>query len=561
MNALAGISTLDRDKYFSAVTTTTFDVLVIGGGIMGAGIALDAATRGLKVLLVEKQDFAAGTSSRSTKLIHGGLRYLKNFEIGLVRTVASERKVLHRNAPHLVLPEPMLIPILKNASYGYWATKAGLTLYDFLGNVEAPERHRMLDKKATVNQEPLLNPEKLQGAGCFVEFRTDDGRLTMEVLKTARNSGAVCLNYCELNCFTYDEEKQLNGAELQDKLTGNNYLVKAQCVINATGPWSAKLMQQDDQKRISELIHTKGVHLVVPFQKFPLKQSVYFDIPGGRMLFAIPRYDVTYLGTTDTPFTGNLENPTVEKEDVTYLLAEINNMFSGVNLKASDVVSSWAGVRVLLYEANKKPSEISRKDEIFTSASGLITVAGGKLTGYRKLAEQVVNKTLEMHFPENRQTSRTAKIKLAGGDFENADAVKAFLKSCQEIAHIHKYVPETMAYLVRTYGINTKAILKEACRLKAENLAPENRLLQAEICYTIQNEGVTNLSDFLIRRTGKLYFERETIAAILPTVKAAFQKILNLGNDEIEKQETEFQKHYEAAVAFKNESKNAMVSA
>ncbi|MBK0402762.1 glycerol-3-phosphate dehydrogenase/oxidase [Adhaeribacter sp. BT258] len=561
MNAPAGISTLDRVKIFSEITIKTFDILVIGGGIMGAGIALDAASRGLRVLLVEKQDFAAGTSSRSTKLIHGGLRYLKNFELGLVRTVARERKVLNRNAPHLVMPEPMLIPILKNASYGYWATKAGLTLYDLLGNVETPERHRMLDKTQTLAQEPLLNPEKLQGAGCFVEYRTDDGRLTMEVLKTAHTFGATCLNYCELRHFTYNEEKRITGAALQDKLTGKNYQIKATCVINATGPWSAKIMQQDQPEKLPELVHTKGVHLVVPFEKFPLKQAVYFDIPGGRMLFAIPRQGVTYFGTTDTPFTGNLEKPRVEKEDVAYLLAEVNKMFTGLDLKPGDVISSWAGVRVLLYEAGKKPSEISRKDEIFISASGLITVAGGKLTGYRKLAEQVVNKALEKYFPENRQPSGTAKIKLSGGDFENAAAVKGFLKSCQEIGQLHKYPSESLAYLVRNYGTNTKAVLKEACRLKAENLDPETRLLQAEICYTIQNEGVTSLSDFLIRRTGKLYFERGQIIAILPAVKAAFQKILTLGNGILANQESEFMEQFEAAVAFKNESKNAMVSA
>ena len=527
---------------------------------MGAGIALDAASRGLKVLLLEKQDFAASTSSRSTKLIHGGLRYLKNLELGLVRTVARERKVLNRNAPHLVMPEPMLLPILKTAPYGYWATKAGLTLYDLLGNVEAPERHQMLDKQETIAREPLLNPEELLGAGCFVEYRTDDGRLTMEVLKTARKFGATCLNYCELLRFTYEAER-ISGAEIQDKLTGKNHVVKATCVINATGPWSAKIMQQDQPEKLPELMHTKGVHLVVPFQKFPLKQSVYFDIPGGRMLFAIPRQHVTYFGTTDTPFTGNLEKPKVEKEDVTYLLSAVNQMFSGLDLKAEDVVSSWAGVRVLLYEAGKKPSEISRKDEIFVSDSGLITVAGGKLTGYRKLAEEVVNKALQMHFPENRQASGTARLKLSGGDFENAAAVKAFLKSCQEIAQLHKYPSESMVNLVRTYGTNTKAILKEACRLKAENLDPETRLLQAEICYTIQNEGVTNLSDFLIRRTGKLYFEREKITALLPAVKTAFQKILHLENAEIIRQENEFREQYEAAVAFKNEPENAMVSA
>lgn len=551
MQVSEGISTLNRDNLFREIATTSYDVLIIGGGIMGAGIALDAAARNLKVLLVEKQDFAAGTSSRSTKLIHGGLRYLKNLEFGLVREVASERKILHRNAPHLVVPEPMLLPVFKNSGYGYFATAAGLMLYDWLGNVEKPERNRMLRRAATLQQEPLLDPENLKGAGRFYEYRTDDARLTLEVLKTACQYGAMCLNYTDFTSFAYNSDNKLTGGTLQDELTGNSIPVKARCLINASGPWSFQLMEQDQPQKGSRLYHTKGIHLVVPRRRFPLKQSVYFDIPGGRMLFAIPRNNVTYLGTTDTPFTENLENPTITSEDAAYVLNEINRMFPSLNLKPEEVTSGWAGVRALLFEAGKKPSQISRKDEIFVSASGLITVAGGKLTGYRLLAEKVVDKMLKLNFPGINQKSGTRNLKLSGGNFENPEGVTAFLNGCLTEAINQGFSPERIPFLVQTYGTNATEILQKAVQLKSKNKNAEDAMLQAEIWYTITAEGATSIADFLIRRTGRLYFERDFIPGILPEVSRGFQEMLHWNEEKTRKAQLEFQHLYEAAVAFK----------
>jgi glycerol-3-phosphate dehydrogenase len=551
MNAPAGISTLSREKTFQSISGLTFDVLVIGGGIMGAGIALDAASRNLKVLLVEKQDFAAGTSSRSTKLIHGGLRYLKNLEFGLVRSVARERRILHQNAPHLVVPEPMLLPVLENASYGYWATAAGLTLYDWLGNVDPAERHRMLGKNQTLSQEPLLNPTHLKGAGRFFEYRTDDARLTLEVLKTAESLGATCLNYTELTGFTYSGNNLVNGGLLKDQLSGKSIQINTRCAINATGPWSALLAEKDQVPGGPQLYHTKGVHLVVPFHKLPLRQSVYFDIPGNRMLFAIPRHDSTYLGTTDTAYSGNLENPEVTLEDATYILDQINQMFPQAALSVADVVSSWAGIRPLLFEAGKKPTEISRKEAIHFSKTGLVTVAGGKLTGYRHLAELVVNKTLSRHFPDHKQPSRTKTMQLSGGNFASPVAVNQYLEACLKKAKTAGYAPETVRYLVRTYGTNTTAILQQAAQYRLGNLTPAESILKAEIWYTIGFEGATNLSDFLIRRAGKLYFEREKIEGLLPAVLAVFREILNWNEATADRYLKEFYVLYEAAVAFK----------
>jgi glycerol-3-phosphate dehydrogenase len=545
-----GISTLSRAQYFQEAASQEFDVLVIGGGITGAGIALDAASRGLKVLLVEKQDFAAGTSSRSTKLIHGGLRYLKNLEFKLVHEVAKERKVLHRNAPHLVIPEPMLLPVLKKASFGYWVTAAGLTLYEMLGQVPLSEWHRMLNKKRTLLQEPLLNPDKLKGSGLFFEYRTDDARLTLEVLKTARAFGALCLNYSELQSFLYQNSGKINGAIIQDNIAGSSYEVKAKCIINATGPWSIRIMEQDQKLKAHLLYPTKGVHLVVPFPKLPLKQSVYFDITGGRMLFAIPRNHITYLGTTDTPFAGDFQHPEVTKADADYLLEQINQMFPSVNLKLPDVVSSWAGIRPLLYEEGKKPSEISRKDEIFVSTSGLITVAGGKLTGYRYLAEKVVDKALKLHFPNKIKPSVTRKLKLCGGNFKGAAEIKVFEKALQNKAMEQGFSPETIPFLIQKYGTNSGTILSKAIQLKAITPDAKKCLLMAEIWYTITEEGAATISDFLIRRTGMLYFEREKIEGILPVVIAAFRENLDWNEAITERYVNEFKQLYEASVTF-----------
>jgi glycerol-3-phosphate dehydrogenase len=550
MQTQPGISTLNRENQFEKITGQEFDMLVIGGGITGAGIALDAASRGLKVLLVEKQDFAAGTSSRSTKLIHGGLRYLKNLEFKLVHEVASERKVLHRNAPHLVIPEPMLLPVLKKGSYGFWATAAGLTLYELLGNVSFSERHRMLNKKQTLQHEPLLDPEKLEGSGIFFEYRTDDARLTIEVLKTAETFGATCLNYAKLTGFLYTENKKVKGAIIEDILSGKTFEVKANCAVNAAGPWSLTIMQQDQPVKDRLLFPTKGVHLVVPYSRLPLHQAVYFDIPGGRMLFAIPRNEITYIGTTDTPFSGDLQHPQITKEDVNYLLEQINGMFPEVKLKPEDIVSGWAGIRPLLFEEGKKPSEISRKDEIFTSPTGLITVAGGKLTGYRFLAEKVVDKALKLHFPNFYKPSITKNLKLHGGNFADIADVKVFANLMQDKAKQLGFNPESIPYLVRTYGTNAEAILEKAGNLKMEKTKPETCLLKAEIWYVINFEGAATISDFLIRRTGKLYFERQKIAQILPEVIAAFSEYLQWNDESIERYQLEFKNLYDAAVTF-----------
>ena len=290
-----------------------FDLIVIGGGITGSGIAFDAASRGMKVLLLEKQDFAAGTSSRSTKLIHGGLRYLKQLEFGLVRQVGKERAILYKNASYLVHPEKLLLPIYKSGSLGYYSTSLALWVYDLLAGVQKTESRVMLSKDKTITEEPLLKNEGLLGSGMYYEYRTDDARLTMEVLKTAVHYGAQAYNYTQVDDFIV-EKSQIVGVVATDLINESKYAFTAKYVVNATGPWVDELRKKNSEDLNKHLFLTKGVHLVFSQERIPLKHSMYFDAPDGRMVFAIKREGKVYVGTTDTEYHDNKESPVCTKE-------------------------------------------------------------------------------------------------------------------------------------------------------------------------------------------------------------------------------------------------------
>ncbi|KIY23832.1 glycerol-3-phosphate dehydrogenase/oxidase, partial [Mesobacillus subterraneus] len=383
-------SNLDRTHIVAKLKKEAFDVMVIGGGITGAGIALDAATRGMNIALLEMQDFAAGTSSRSTKLVHGGLRYLKQFEVKMVAEVGKERAIVYENGPHVTTPMWMLLPFHKGGTFGSFTTSIGLRVYDFLAGVKKAERRKMFSATETLTREPLVKKDGLKGGGYYVEYRTDDARLTIEVMKQAVSKGASALNYSKVKNLIY-KNGVVAGVLVEDLLTGEEYEVYAKKVVNATGPWVDGIREMDDSKKGKTLKLSKGVHIVIDQSRFPLKQAIYFDTQDGRMVFAIPRDGKTYVGTTDTFYNDDPINPGMTEEDRSYLLKAIHYMFPEVNVTENDIESSWAGVRPLIHEDGKAPSEISRKDEIWESDSKLITIAGGKLTGYRKMAETIVD--------------------------------------------------------------------------------------------------------------------------------------------------------------------------
>ncbi len=498
-----------RTDTLTTLTKDPYDLLIIGGGITGAGIALDAQSRGMKTILLEMQDFAAGTSSRSTKLVHGGLRYLKQLEIGIVAEVGKERAIVYKNAPHVTKPEWMLLPIVEGGTFGKLATSFGVRLYDFLAGVKKTERRKMLSKAETLAKEPLLKEASLKGSGYYVEYRTDDARLTMEVLKKAVEYGTKAVNYMKVIDFLY-ENKKLVGVVAEDILTNETYNLYAKHIVNAAGPWVDELREKDGSKQGKYLHWTKGVHLVIDQSRFPLRQAVYFDTPDGRMVFAIPRDGKTYIGTTDTDYHQDLVHPRITNSDQVYLLDVTNHMFPSLSLTEKDVESSWAGIRPLIHEEGKSPSEISRHDEIFHSNSGLITIAGGKLTGYRKMAERVVDMVTKEITVENGvpyPSSQTKDIILSGGEVGGSSNLVTFISSKVEEGLLLGLTNTEATWLAKLYGSNVDQVL-EIIRKRGDE-AKTFGLSQAvfgSLVYSIEQEMVINPVDYFARRTGGIFF-------------------------------------------------------
>ncbi len=523
MNLLASSN---RSKVVESISQNNVDLLVVGGGVTGAGIALDAASRGLKVILVEKNDFASGTSSKSTKLIHGGLRYLKQLEINLVREVGSERAIVHRLAPHLVVPEKMLLPLIEGGTLGYYSTSFALKVYDVLAGVGGEDKRRMLSKKETLTFEPLLRQDILKSGGIYAEYRTDDARLTIELIKKAASFGAISLNYVRVDNFIYDQGK-IKGANCTDLHSNNSLTINAKYVISATGPWVDQLRKKDKSLTAKHLFLSKGVHLVVPYEKLPLKQSIYFDVPDGRMIFTIPRHRTTYIGTTDTPYKGDINKVLTNREDVNYLIQAVNNMFPSAQLKVEDVESSWAGLRPLIFEEGKSASEISRKDEIFESKSGLLSIAGGKLTGYRKMAERIVDMVADRYedsLKKDLKDCYTESIRLSDGSLKNAEDVIRYKKELLEILQPYNLEQYTSDYLVHNYGKQATIIIDEMIK---KGTVDELALIRAEMNYCMKHELILSIADFFIRRTGRLYFDINSVKRHKETILSDFQNLLN----------------------------------
>lgn len=526
-----------RQDRIDELNNYEFDLVVIGGGITGAGIALDAVSRGLSVALIEKNDFASGTSSRSTKLIHGGLRYLKQFEIKMVRDVGREREVVYENAVHVTEPQWMLLPFHKGGTFGPLTTSVGLRVYDYLAGVKKGERRKMLSAEEALAKEPLLKDEGLQGGGYYVEYRTDDARLTLEILKKAAEMGALCINYVQAEDFFYKNGK-VNGVSATCTVTGTNLAISAKKVVNAAGPWVDEIRDLDSTAADKQIRLTKGVHIVVDRGTFPLQQPVYFDAPDGRMIFAVVRDDKAYIGTTDTFYDGDPAEAAATKEDVAYLLEAVSSMFPSVKLTSSDVESTWAGVRPLVYEEGKGPSEISRKDEIWESENGLISIAGGKLTGYRKMAEVITDrvlKSLEKTGGKKFSKSITKGLPLSGGDFGGSKKFPRFVHSTALQSQQFGLTPDEGRMFAQFFGTNAGKVFehysKRALETQDDGL-PD--VLAAVVSYAVENEMALTPSDFFIRRTGDLYFHINDVIEYKEQVLNYMAKLLNYTEEQKE---------------------------
>lgn len=531
------LNALTRKHQLDHMSKFEYDLLIIGGGITGAGIALDASMRGLNVALVEMQDFSEGTSSRSTKLIHGGLRYLKQMQVNVVRETGRERAIVYENGPHVTTPEWMLLPFHKGGTFGEFTTSLGLKVYDSLAQVDKNERRNMLTKQEVIERVPNIKSDGLRGGGHYVEYKTDDARLTVEVMKKAASYGADAVNYVKADGFLYDNGT-VTGIKAKDVLRNDTYEIKSKAVVNATGPWVDEVRANDQAGRQTKkhLVHTKGVHIVFKQEDFPLTQAVYFDTKDdGRMIFAIPRASKTYVGTTDTFYGENKARPKAETEDKAYLVDAINFMFPTLNIDISMIESSWAGIRPLIQSGSKNASDISRKDEIWHSTSGLITIAGGKLTGYRHMAEEIVDEVaeyLKKHHKMNVKKVSTKNEPVSGGDVGGSVGYQNYVDNISRKAPSYGLTLDEGHMLAMKYGSNVEAVYQYA-GITNDNHEKYSlpKPLYAEVIYGILHEMVIKPADFFVRRSGKLYFEIEDVVKYRSGVEQLLQDTLSYDDE------------------------------
>jgi len=495
----------------------TVDLLVIGGGINGAGIARDAARRGLSVAVVEMNDIASGTSSRSSKLVHGGLRYLEQLEFSLVFESVSERRILLDIAPHIVNPLGFLFPVYKTSRRPLRMINAGMWLYEGLSLFRSPRRHRTLTPEEVHNEEPTLDTNRLKGAPLYYDCSTDDARLTLESALDAAWVGAVIATYARAVEFVWGESGRIEGAVIEDRLSGERKTVRARAVINATGPWTDALMALSRSSR-GLLRPTKGTHIVVDADKLPVKHAVVvFHPQDGRVLFAIPWGDRTYLGTTDTDFDGDPSDVHATLADVDYLLDAANATFPAHLLDRDDVISTWAGLRPLIAptagETDVNESSVSREHQIIVGQDGLITIAGGKLTTYRRMAAEVVDTAVKLlrlsdQLPESLADAHTDRTPLPGAvgwpsDDDHARVAKQVLAVTGDIL-----APDSAALLANTYGMRclriARAIREEPAL--ATPLLPGRPEILAQVRWGVQEELAASLTDMLKIRT-QLFFK------------------------------------------------------
>lgn len=536
-----------RRSAFSGFSTEKFDLLVIGGGITGAGIALDAAARGLKTALIEKRDFGAGTSSRSTKLIHGGLRYLENLEFSLVREGLKERSIVSRIAPHLAEPFPFLIPIYSDSRRNYdhpLKMRAGLILYDLLAGKYRFGRHRRLSRQETLEFAPQLEQSGLRGAFLYYDGLTNDSRLVIEIVKAAHDLGAAVVNYAEAIGFLKLADGTLGGARVRDLITREETGIRAHTTINATGVWVDDVAMMDGGRDLSKSIRpSKGIHLTVSSERLKVTGSWLIpSLTGHRFYFVVPWEGRVNIGTTDTDYDGSKDVPRAEAGEVTEILNAINSYFPTAQLGHDDVISAWAGLRPLISESGAtNTSEISRKEEIFESSDGLISISGGKLTTYRLMAEQAVNlaaRRLEERFEIAATDARTEDLPVSGGlhprsDLEDFAAI---------LAENEKLDTDVARHLVFSYGSNYHQLvdlIHEDEGLK-KRLVDGLPVLQAEAVYAVRYESALTPADVLTRRTRLALIAGTKTLDCLETVADLMAKELGWKDEEKARQIADF---------------------
>ncbi len=491
-----------------------FDIVVIGGGITGAAAAREAAARGLSVALVEAEDYAAGTSSRSSKLIHGGLRYLALGDVALVRETATERKVVRRIAPHLAQRRWMVLPVRSRA--GLLKFRTAITTYEKLGGVEAEDVHRNWDSDDLAREEPVLDRDAFPYACAYREYLTDDARLVIANLRAAAALGAVCLNYLRVRSI-FGDGAAAEGVVAECGLSGESVRIRGRAIVNAAGPWVEAVRRLEDAAAPSVLALSKGVHLCFPRDRLPVRHLLLLTAGDRRTLFAIPRGSVTYVGTTDTHYTGAARVwPGVTREDVEYVLEPLSRYCPSAAVGDADVVAAWAGLRPLLAEAGKGVQELSRRDEITRGPMNMVTVAGGKLTGFRPMAKRIVDVAAE-GLGTGSAAASLEDQPLPGGDFSGGSAGRA-----DQLAAAQRLSTSAAERLVALYGSDAEQVLE----LGRAAVVTGSPVLAGEVDWAVTREGATCIEDVLYRRTRAALFEPAQRDALVGALGERMRELL-----------------------------------
>ncbi|MEO8031437.1 MAG: glycerol-3-phosphate dehydrogenase/oxidase [Gemmatimonadota bacterium] len=487
------------------LTREPVDLLVIGGGITGAGIARDAAMRGLSTALVDQRDFAAGTSSRSSRLIHGGLRYLEEGALHLVFEASRERHTLLRIAPHLVRPLPFIFPVHRGDRVPLWKVAAGVWLYEALSLFRNVRRPRILGKRTLLRMEPALKSRGLTGGARYYDAQCDDARLTLAVIRSAISHGAMVANYMSVKGLNR-ESGRISGATIEDQLTGQTGVIRAAAVVNATGPWSDRLRRIEDPAATPMLGMTKGAHVLVRRSRLGHQEAITMTSPiDGRIMFALPWGPFSYIGTTDTTTTESADEVGPLAEDVTYLLRSANAYFPNAHLNDDDVLSAWAGLRpLLLADPKLGPSQRSREHRIVRGSGGMYTIAGGKLTTFRSMAAELVDLVAEALRKERGfprlPSPGTDREALPGGEVPDHTS---FRQAGLDLG----LSMSTVVHLWRHYGTEMAAIfnLVREERGLMTPLDPAHPAIEAEVIHIARRELPVRIEDVMIRRLHLFY--------------------------------------------------------
>jgi glycerol-3-phosphate dehydrogenase len=534
---MQAFSSSTRASNISLMGSEQFDVLVIGGGVTGAGVALDAAARGYKVALVEKIDFASGTSSKSTKLVHGGIRYLPNFDFALVREALVERGLLLRNAPHLVHPVGFVLPIYKGDRHPVglpfttpWGIGLGLILdiglwlYDGLAGRHNVKRHRRLSRKEVTRLAPALVTENLKEGFIYYDGQTNDARLTMAILRTAVQYGATVANYAEVTSFLTENGK-VSGVHVRDNLGDQHFIVRARHIVNATGVFAEEVEALTEAGSLVQVEPSKGVHLVFSREDVQIGDDaiVLPETDDKRILFLVPWESRAVFGTTDTG-AGDLDHPTATQADIDYLLHHLNRYLS-VNLTADDIISVYAGYRPLLRARSSAHStaKLSRTHAVLQNPSGLVTIVGGKMTTYRRMAQDTVD-VLSRRDGLTSMPHPTSNLPLSGS--AGWPAVRRDLEIKGTALGLS---PQTVSHLGESYGSHADSLLKlvESDASLGERLIEDLPYVRVEVVYACRHEMAMTPDDVLARRTSIILEDRDHGADVVDEVATLMAKELD----------------------------------